>query len=81
MEAISIEYNIYYKACMVLLICFALHKLAKFSSNTGKVHFEDLVHLLRYIRYDKNLGLGYYSNIEDVPISDLLRLASINTDK
>ena len=31
-------------------LCFEVHKLAKFSSNTGKVKFEGLVHLLRYIR-------------------------------
>ena len=44
-----------------------------FSSNPGKVQFEGLVHLLRYIRDNNNLGLKYYANIEYVPISDLLR--------
>ena len=57
-----------------------MHKLAKFSSNPGKVHFEGLVHLLRYIRDNNTLGLKYYDNMNDAPISDLLRQASINTE-
>ena len=39
-------------------LCFAVHKLAKFSSNPGKLYFEGLVHLLRYIRYNNNLVLN-----------------------
>ena len=48
---------------MGLVLCFAVHKKARFSSNTGKVHLEGLVHLLRYIRDNKNLGLKYYAKI------------------
>ena len=44
-------------------LCFAVHKLAKFSSNPGKVHSEGLVHLLRYIRDNKNLELKYHAKI------------------
>ena len=51
---------------------FTLHKLSKPSSNTGKLCFEGLVHLLIYIRYNNNLGLKYYSRIEDAPLCDLL---------
>ena len=58
---------------------FAVHKLAKFSSNPGKVNFEGLVHLLRYIRYNKTLGLKYYTDIRDAPLSDLLRYYNIKT--
>ena len=61
-------------------LCFAVHNLAKFSSNHGKVQFEGLVNLLKYITDNKNLGLKYYAKIEDAPISDLLRQASIKTD-
>ena len=39
-------------------LCFAVHKLAIFSSNPGRVHFEVLLHLLRYIRDNKNLVLN-----------------------
>ena len=48
--------------------------------NPGKVNFEGLVHLLRYIRDNTNLGLWYYANIEDVPISDILIQDSINKE-
>ena len=84
------ELNINYRACIVLLIDLlstrvdfsdAVHKLAKFSSNPGKVHFEGLVHLLGYIRYNKTLGLNHYANINDAPVSDLFRQASIKTEK
>ena len=44
-----------------------------FLSNTGKVYFEGLVQLLRYIRDSKNLGLIYYAKIEDAPLLNLLR--------
>ena len=55
-ERLTREYNIHYRACIGFLIyllstrvylTFAVHKLAKFSANPGKVHFEGLVHLLR----------------------------------
>ena len=53
--------------------CFAVYKLEKFSSNPVKLHFDGLVHLLRYIRDNKHLGLIYYTKIEDAAISDILR--------
>ena len=60
-------------------LSFAVHKLAKFSANTGKVHFEGLIHLLRYIRDNNTLGLKYYADLNDAPVPDLLRQASIKT--
>ena len=62
-------------------LSFAVHKLAKFSANPGKVHFEGLVHLLRYIRDNKTLGLKYYADLNDAPVTDLLRQANIKTKK
>ena len=62
------EFNIHYRACIGSLIyllstrvdlSFAVHKLEKFSANPGKVHVEGLIHLLRYIRDNKTLGLKY----------------------
>ena len=50
-ESLTREYNIHYRACIGSLIyllstkmdlSFAVHKLAKFSANPGKVHFEGL---------------------------------------
>ena len=57
-----------------------MHKLAKFSANPGKVNFEGLVHLLIYIRDNKTLGLKYYADMDDAPVTDLLRQASIKTE-
>ena len=48
--------------------------------NPGKVHFEGLVHSLRYITDNKNLGLIYYAKIEDELLSDLLRQNIIKTE-
>ena len=58
---------------------FSVHKLAKFSANTGKGHFERLIHLLRYISYNKTLGLKYYTDPNYAPVTDLLRQANIKT--
>ena len=60
-------------------LSFAVHKLATFSANPGKVHFEGLVHLLRYIRDNKTLVLKYYDDLNDAPVTDLLRQANIKT--
>ena len=59
---------------------FILLKLAKFSSNTGKILFEGLIHLFIYIRNNTNLGLIYSDKIEDKPLSDLLKQSIIITD-
>ena len=63
-----------------MYLSFTVHKLEKFLSNTGKLHFEGLVHLLRYIRDNKNLGLKYYADIKDSTLYDLLRQANITTN-
>ena len=83
------EFNIHCRACIGSLIyllstrvdlSFAVHKLAKFSANPGKVHFEGLVHLFRYIMDNKTLVLKYYAYMNDAPVSDILRQAKIKTD-
>ena len=61
-------------------LSFAVHKLAKFSANPGKVHFEGLIHLLRYIVDNKTLGLKYYADLNDAPVTDLLRQGNIKTN-
>ena len=60
-------------------LSFSVQKLAKFSENPGKVHFEGLIHLLRYIRYNNTLGLKYYADLNDAPVTDILRQANIKT--
>ena len=61
-------------------LSFAVQKLSKFSDNPSKVHFEGLVHFLRYIRDNKTLGLKYYAGLNDAPVTDLLRQANIKTN-
>ena len=61
-------------------LSFSVHKLAKFSENPDKIKFEGLVHLLRYIRDNKTLGLKYYADMNDAPVSDLLIQAIIKTE-
>ena len=56
-----------------------MHKLAKFSANTGKVQFEGLVHLLRYIRDNKTLGLKYYADLNHATLTDILIQDNIKT--
>ena len=88
-ERLTMELNIHYRSCIVSLIdllstrvdlSFAVHKLAKFSENSGKVHFERLVYILRYIRYNKTLVLEYYADMNDAPVTDLLRQDSTKTE-
>ena len=88
-EKLTREFNIHYRACIGSLIylfstkvdlSFTLHKLAKFSANPGKVKFEVLIHILIYIRYNKTFGLKYFTDMNDAPVTDLLRQASIKTE-
>ena len=87
-DKLTMKLNIHYRACIGSLIyllsirvdlSFAVHKLANCSANPGKVHFEGLIHLLRYIRYNNTLELKYYADINNAPVTDLLRQASIKT--
>ena len=88
-ENLTRELNIHYRAFIGSLVyllstrvdfSFSVLKLAKFSKKPGKLHFEGLVHLLRYIRYNRTLILKYYADINDAPVSDLLKQASIKTE-
>ena len=56
-------------------------KGGKVSANPGKLNFEGLVHLLRYIRENNCLGLKYYAYINDAPVTEMLRQDSIKTEK
>ena len=61
-------------------LIFTVHKLTKVSENLGKLHFEELVHILRYIRHNRTLGLKYYADIDYAPLTDLLIQAIIKTE-
>ena len=73
--------SLIYLISKIVDLCFAVHKLANFSSSPGKLYIEGLVHLLRYIRDNKNLALRYYAKIEDAPLYDLLGQARNSTEK
>ena len=60
-------------------LSFEVHKLETFLANPGKVHFEGLIYLLRYIRDNKTLGLKYYADLNYAPVTDLLRQANLKT--
>ena len=84
-EKLTRESNNHYISCIGSLIyllstrvdlSFAVHKLANFSANPGKVHFEGLIKNLRYTRDNKTLGLKYYADLNDAPVTDLLRQAN-----
>ena len=88
-EKLTREFNIHYRACIGSLIyllstrvdlSFVVRKLAKFSSNLGKLYFEGFIQFLRKIGYNKTMGLKYYAEIRDATLSDMLRQASIKTD-
>ena len=88
-EKLTRESNFKYRACIGSLIylfsirvglSFVVHKLAKFLSNYGRVKFEEMVHLLRYIRENNNLGLKYHANMKNAHLSDLLRQTSIKPE-
>ena len=86
-EKLTRKFNIHYRSCIGSLVyllskradlSFAVHKLEHFSSNPGKVHFEGLVYILRYIRETKTLGLKYYADMNDAPVYDLSVCLSIS---
>ena len=60
-------------------LSFAVHNLAKFSENPGKVNFEGLIIFFYTFRENKTLGLKYYADLNDAPITDILRQANIKT--
>ena len=83
------EFNINYRSCIGSLIyllstrlhlSFAVHKLANSSSNTGKVHFEELIYLLRYIGNNKYFSFKYYADMKDATLYYLLRQDIIKTE-
>ena len=46
-------------------IAFAVGALSKFSSNPGKTHWDQAVHVLCYLGGTKNLGLVFHGDAEE----------------
>jgi hypothetical protein len=59
-------------------IIFAVNKLAKYTRKPGKVHFEALTHLLRYLRDNSLHGVRFYSAIGESPIYNMLLAQKID---
>ncbi|MGH7974586.1 MAG: hypothetical protein ACREBR_03590, partial [bacterium] len=81
-ESLEKYYNLDYRSLTGALIylnftrpdiVFAVMKLVKFNNNPGKSHFEALIHLLGYLRDNPSLGLRFYSNLDDAPVTRLLK--------
>ncbi len=78
---LEVEYNIDFTCCVGSLIylgikwsdiSYAVNKRAKYTRKLGRKHFEALLYLLRYLRDNDNLGLHYYSNIENANCTEHL---------
>ena len=78
---LSQEYKIDFRSCIGSLIyltltrtdiLFAVNKLAKFAHRPGKIYFDALVHLLRYLRDNTFWGLKFYSDYSTSPLFNIL---------
>ena len=76
------EYNLDFASCVGALIylaltrtdiIFAVNKLAKFTRRPGENHIKALLHLLGYLRDHTHLGVRFYSNLADAPVTKLLQ--------
>jgi hypothetical protein len=59
-------------------IVYAVNKIAKYSRKLGKNHFEALLHVLQYLRDNYLLGIRFYSDVGDAPITKMLTLQNMN---
>jgi len=73
-QRLQIEYNIDFASCIGSLIylgmtrtdiIYSVNKLAKFTRQPGKAHFNALLQLLRYLMDNTYLGIRFYSNFID----------------
>jgi hypothetical protein len=58
-------------------IVYAVNKLAKFTRQPGRNHFEALLYLLRYLRDNALLGIKFYSNLSRAPLVAMLKSQEI----
>ena len=54
-----IESLMYLMNCMHLDIAYTVSKLSRFTHNLGKIHWQTLIRVLRYLRYSKSYRLNY----------------------
>ena len=79
-KSLNKEFNFEYPSVIGSLIyllntrpdlTFAVTKLAKFMKMPGRIHFQTIVYLLKYLNNNYNFGLKYYHDISDSPLYDL----------
>jgi len=80
------EYNVDFASCIGSLIylgmtrcdiVYVVNKLAKFKRIPGRVHFNVLLHLLRYLRDNLLLGIRFYSDLFRAPLIKTLEMKEI----
>jgi hypothetical protein len=85
-KKISEEYNIGYASCIGSLIylgmtrtdiLYAVNKVAKFTKHPGRKHFDALIHVLRYLRDNTYLGIRFYHDVTEAPITKMLMMENI----
>jgi hypothetical protein len=80
------EYNIDFASCVRSLIYLgmtrcdivhAVNKLAKYTRQPGRNHFEALLHVLRYLRDNSLMGTHFYSDLTRAPLIEMVRSQEI----
>jgi hypothetical protein len=80
------EYNIDFASCIGSLIylgmtrcdiLYVVNKLAKFTRQPGRNHFEALLHLLRYLCDNALMGIRFYSDLSRAPLIATLQSQEI----
>ncbi len=61
-------------------VTFAVSKSAKFSKRPGKPHFEAMLHVVRYLCNNSFIGIMFYSNMMEAPITRMLIAENIQQD-
>jgi hypothetical protein len=59
-------------------IMYAINKLAKFTHKPGKMHFDALIHLLWYLRDHPQVGIRFYSDYLNAPMTKALIAENIS---
>jgi hypothetical protein len=89
-QTLSTKYKIDFHSCIGSLIyltlthtdiLFAVNKLTKFTHCPGKIHFDALGHVLRYLRDNNFWGLKFYHDFSTSPIHSVLSSNNLPTNE
>jgi len=84
------EFKLDYASCIGSLIylsqtrtdiIFAVNKLARYMRKPGKIHFEALIHLLRYLRDNNDYGVRFFADYSSSPLYHHLKSHELPFDK